>query len=1261
MSKRLNLKRWLRWILITLGVLLLLIAAAIFWIGGTQSGSHWALQQARAVVPAFNYQSSSGSLLRGITLTGVTYSDNSITLNVAEVSLDLSARALLLPRLQIQRLVAKGIDATLPESNSPSPEPGTFNGTQKIDLPHWLPPIRVSQLQLQNVSLQTPSLRMSWQQLDAKARLNKARFTLSTLSLLKLHLVLAENSSGETNEGPWPLAALPHMIAPVNTLIEDLRLMQTRIEQPGSDTRIAELKLKLSWLSDKLSIKTLSIDAPAFGTLAMQADATLKHPYPVTLSSTFRPSASLLPENIDRGRWQLLARGDLTRLNTSLTQEKLFILEGQANLTDALLPFEVNWTLQPSPQLLALLPVNIPAEAQLQLIDASGRINGNLKKQILSANLGFSGAGLGPRQPARISLNAEHHSKQLQAIRLKLDDADTGSSLVLSGALNYEQPLQAQLNGDITHLAVDTPLLPYLGHIKGQIQLDGNMSEQQWQLNVHHTELLGSLNNTPLSVSAMGQITQTNDLLSISELNLAGKALGAELNIAGRVDKNWAITGTLTSKDLSLITDTVQGEMATRFNLSGDLKTPTLTTSGNLARLNYQQYQSNDLSFEAQYQHRDNPIVDVQVTAPAIHIDAQRLLHAELSLVGSQNDHQLRVDVGGDLQASASISGSADQSLRQWQGQLQTLSVSAMKEHWQLAERTGIRVTDGQLSIDAHCYKGKFSQICLEQPLRLPETKDILISAEMDYGEWAKQTPGSQRLSGQASLQGKIGLVEQGLPQLDINLTSSAGSLHYVSESEEIALLDWQQGSFALQSQNQQLVLTGELKRADSEPLLNVKMALSDRDSQSVQGRLLLTPIPLQSFKQFVPEFNELKGTLAADIRVSGALYQPKLSGQLLVENTQLRLSANQTGIQDLNLKIDFEGNSTHFTGQFAMGEGSATLQGNSNWDTSKQDWRDALTLEASLQGNALQLQSLPELRATVSPDMQVSFDQHLSLSGRLNIDKGALALTTLPPSATAVSDDMQLVGEQRRQQQAPLCCQMNVDLTIVEPFSVTGFGFQGGIMGALQARKDLETPVQLFGNLSVAQGTYKAYGQNLEVKDGRLQFVGPPKNPMVQLRAIRPLRGTNVEAGIQASGPANNIIVELFSNPVMEQSEILSYLIRGRAPDSESGDGRSMALVMAANQGIDLTSSSGLTEALNEIPLISDISLDTETDAVSGDSMATVSGYIGERIYLKYGVGIVEPVSQVTVRFYLLNQLWLEAVNSLQRSMDLYYSFEVE
>ena len=131
---------------------------------------------------------------------------------------------------------------------------------------------------------------------------------------------------------------------------------------------------------------------------------------------------------------------------------------------------------------------------------------------------------------------------------------------------------------------------------------------------------------------------------------------------------------------------------------------------------------------------------------------------------------------------------------------------------------------------------------------------------------------------------------------------------------------------------------------------------------------------------------------------------------------------------------------------------------------------------------------------------------------------------------------------------------------------------------------------------------------------------------------------------------------MQLFSSPTMQTPEILSYLVRGRGLDSDTDNSTTAAGLLV---GMSITNNIGLFEQIEKLPLINNLALDTE--GVGDQTQATVSGYVGNRVYLKYGIGVYEPINELTVRMYMFNRFWLEIVSGIEKSTDIYYSFDIE
>jgi autotransporter translocation and assembly factor TamB len=233
----------------------------------------------------------------------------------------------------------------------------------------------------------------------------------------------------------------------------------------------------------------------------------------------------------------------------------------------------------------------------------------------------------------------------------------------------------------------------------------------------------------------------------------------------------------------------------------------------------------------------------------------------------------------------------------------------------------------------------------------------------------------------------------------------------------------------------------------------------------------------------------------------------------------------------------------------------------------------------------------------------------------------------------------------------------MDVRVAIQDHFEVAGSLLQTTLGGDLHLLQRPGRPLRLFGNLKTVGGELRAYQQRLQIKRGIISFTGPPGNPLLDVRAQRNISSSGVTVGVQVRGPLEeDLTLEVYSDPAMSQGEAMSYLVRGRGLDAGAGaDGTAMALSLAGG----VVNRSTIVSELNRIPGVSNVEFGAEGS--EDDTAATVSGYVGGRIYLSYGFGLYEPINVMTARLYLRPRLWLEVVSRLENSVDLYYSFDIK
>ncbi|AWL12860.1 Translocation and assembly module TamB [Saliniradius amylolyticus] len=1244
-------KRLLRIGLTALGGIMAIILILLLLLLATPVGGRVLVWQAEQHLPQLTVGSVNGSVLGGLTLNDLRLSDPQVL--ISRVHLNVSSRALLKPELVVQKLTLDGLSLTLEAGNeSQATTSQKSSGQGPLDLPEWLVPLRLRSLTINKAQLILPGADIQWQSLQLSAQLVEGHFTLAPLTLSKTQISLKPAPEPLPKTGPWPLAKLPDLPAPLPITLKRIQIQDLSVQQGEQTHKLDSASVALNWQQHQLQLQQLAISSPDYGRFDLTAETQLNWPYRVDAQASVSINAAILPKGLNLSPVELSLNGQMDDLRWSVQEQSLALSsKGQITLTDANTPFNAKLGLDSS-RLSPLLPPEL--NRQLWLSKLHVTMAGDSQQQRFSLTQPFAMEAWGSQNaPAQLQLNASH-SKGLLALNELLIQSGEKQRLLTQGQLTYQNGLSWQLDTALTRVPIPQTLTGINGILNGQVHQQGQWLEAQWWLKISDLELDGQLQHQPFKLTANARLGQ-HEQWFVDQLTLSAEAMALNLDAQGKLTDQWQLQGTLNSESVAGLLPQAEGSLTSQFHVSGPQQSPQIMVRASGEQWYLDNVQMDNWQLDADYRPLRSHAVEAALTLGKTRLRGYRTA-GQLHLSGDRQAHKLTLSLDGDIGAQVSLSGGME-SNNSWQGQV-------IQANWKLPyERLSldkpIALTLGaQSHVQAHCWQGQFSQWCLNQPLNWPLTQTTELSAQVDYGPWASHWLTDQQLRGQAEINARLTPGNRG-PELSLTGSSSPGHWYYQGSEQPLELLSWSGGKVKLETGAEAWDLALKLNQTATLPIVDLQGQLNPQTRQ-LSAKLALPEFDLNKLLPVIPSLDQLAGNLNARVQAQGPLESPELTGQITVSKAEMRIAATQTHIQQGHFDLNFTGRQLDYESQFIMGQGQAELEGQAQWQPGEGPWHQRIQASAWLQGHQLELAVLPELQASLSPNLHLNLDKQLSVTGQLTVDNGKLTLSQLPESAVQVSDDMVIQG-QTQQDKTPLPINLALALVLDEPFVVEAFDFVGAIDGQLTASQTSPEPLQLFGNLDVTRGRYQAYGQDLQVQQGRVQFIGTPSNPVVQISAIRPLKNTDVKAGIRASGPASNLSVELFSDPTMDQQTILSYILTGRKPD-DSGpqrSGKSQALLLAANQGISLTGGS-LGQALNQVPVINDVTFDTEANA-SGQALATVSGYIGDRLYLKYGVGLLEPVNELTVRYYLLDQLWLEALSSIDRSVDLYYQFTID
>lgn len=427
-----------------------------------------------------------------------------------------------------------------------------------------------------------------------------------------------------------------------------------------------------------------------------------------------------------------------------------------------------------------------------------------------------------------------------------------------------------------------------------------------------------------------------------------------------------------------------------------------------------------------------------------------------------------------------------------------------------------------------------------------------------------------------------------------------------------------------------------------------------------------------------------IRGTLDASATLAGTRQAPQWRGTLdandlavrsVVEGIEFSDGRMRTTINGQRLDITeftLRGASAGGTGPAAPGSGGRlTATGFAEWltDGTPGGSGRAITkvrIALDAQAQALRVSSRADRRLVVSGDIKARLEQaKLEVRGNLKADQ---ALFVLPDeNAPTLGNDVIVRGRGQTvtaTTSAPTNTggvQVQPDLLVAldlgDDFRVQGRGLAARLAGKLNLRSNASTGYapRLEGEVRVVRGTYKAYGQQLNIEEGLLRFSGRYDNPTLDILAIRPNMSQRV--GVQINGTALAPRIRLYSDPELPDAEKLGWLVLGRA--AANGGAESAVLQQAAlallggnNGGL----SGGIAQALG-LDELSFRGQASRADGTTSAAAVTLGKRLSSDFYVAYERSLAGTLGTLYVFYDLSRRFTLRAQAGEQSAIDLIFT----
>ena len=249
------------------------------------------------------------------------------------------------------------------------------------------------------------------------------------------------------------------------------------------------------------------------------------------------------------------------------------------------------------------------------------------------------------------------------------------------------------------------------------------------------------------------------------------------------------------------------------------------------------------------------------------------------------------------------------------------------------------------------------------------------------------------------------------------------------------------------------------------------------------------------------------------------------------------------------------------------------------------------------------------------------------------------------------------------------------VTLSLGDEVVLSYLGLVAKLGGELRLSDRQGSVATAFGHLYVADGFYRAYGQELKIENGELIYTGGPlSNPGLNITAARKVSvsqagngSANYQVGVTISGMIKSPEVSFFSSPSgLSHSQILTYLTLGRDPGNSQAGSAALLLGALSSMKIGGSQSKMVSQqikdnlGLDELGLENKQSKSEETSELKDNPSLVVGKKITPKLHVSYSMGLLEPLSILNVSYQFSRRFKLVTETDLNSSdIDLIYSVE--
>jgi len=378
--------------------------------------------------------------------------------------------------------------------------------------------------------------------------------------------------------------------------------------------------------------------------------------------------------------------------------------------------------------------------------------------------------------------------------------------------------------------------------------------------------------------------------------------------------------------------------------------------------------------------------------------------------------------------------------------------------------------------------------------------------------------------------------------------------------------------------------------------------------------------------KIFSPD-TKSSGTVSFEIRASGTVQNPNVSGQIRLQDVAMLYAGAPLGVEKLNGTLDLGKESiqiSKLTGQVGGGDVSA---GGSII------YRPNLRFNLALQSKSVRLRYPDGLRTLLDSNLAFSGNKTAStLSGRVLID----SLSFTPDFDLSTFSD-QFSGDTAIPAQPGLADTIKLAVGVQSKENLSANSTQISLEGSVnvQVGGTVANPV-ITGRTNLTAGELFYRNVRYQLQRGIITLDDPnTTSPVLNVSATTTVEQYNLTLNLR--GPFDKLTTSYTSEPPLSTADIINLIARGHTTQESAASSQSTDSMIASQ------ATSQLTGSLQKIAGISSVQINPGIGGSNQNSGATlaVQQRVTKNFLFTFSTDVSQPGSEVVQGEYQINKRW--------------------